>query len=77
MKINYKDNKNKEVARVGDLIKLDNGIIGLVLKDGEIALLKFFDGVDGFALAVGYKENFENGEYNIIAKAEDWEINVK
>ena len=77
MKINYKDNKNKEIAEVGDLIQLEDGAIGLVLVDEEIALLKFSDGVDGFALAVGYKENFENGEYNIIAKVKDWEINIK
>ncbi len=77
MKINYKKNKHKEVARVGDLIKFDDGAIGLVLKDGEIALLKFTTGKDGFSLAVGYKEYLKEGEYKIIAKAKDWEINVK
>ena len=77
MKINYKKNKNKEVARVGDLIKLDNGVIGLVLIDEEIALLKFSTGTDWFALANGYKEDFKEGRYKIIAKAKDWEINIK
>ena len=77
MEINYKDNKNKEVARVGDLIKFDDGAIGLVLKDGEIALLKFTTGKDGFVLAIGYEEYLKEGEYKIIAKAKDWEINVK
>jgi len=77
MEINYKDNKNKEVAEVGDLIKFDDGAIGLVLIDGEIALLKFSDGSDWFKLANVSKEDFKEGEYEIIAKAEDWEINVK
>ena len=77
MEINYKKNKHKEVARVGDLIKLDNGVIGLVLIDEEIALLKFSDGSDWFKLANISKEDFKEGEYEIIAKAEDWEINVK
>ena len=77
MKINYKDNKNKEVARVGDLIKLDNGVIGLVLIDEEIALLKFTSGIDWFELANGYKKYFKKGKYEIIAKAKDWEINIK
>ena len=77
MKINYKKNKHKEVARVGDLIKLDNGVIGLVLIDEEIALLKYSIGEDWFALGDAYKEDFKKGEYEIIAKAKDWEINVK
>jgi len=77
MEINYKDNKNKEVAEVGDLIKFDDGAIGLVLIDEEIALLKFSDGSDWFKLANVSKEDFKEGEYEIIAKAEDWEINVK
>ncbi len=77
MEINYKDNKNKEVAEVGDLIKFDDGAIGLVLIDEEIALLKFSDGSDWFKLANISKEDFKEGEYEIIAKAEDWEINVK
>ena len=77
MKINYKDNKNKEVAEVGDLIKLDNGAIGLVLSGGEIALLKFPNGKDWFELANVYKEYFKRGNYKIIAKAKDWEINIK
>ena len=73
MKINYKDNKNKEIPEPGDLIKFDDGAIGLGLIDEEIALLKFSDGSDWFKLANISKE----GEYEIIAKAEDWEINVK
>ena len=77
MKINYKDNKNKEVAEVGDLIKFDDRTIGLVLIDEEIALLKYSIGEDRFKLAVGYKDEFKRGNYKIIAKAEDWEINVK
>ena len=77
MKINYKDNKNKEVARVGDLIKLDNGAIGLVLRGGEIALLKYSNGNGWFKLAESYKEVFKKGKYKIIAKAKDWEINIK
>ena len=77
MEINYKKNKNEEVARVGDLIQLDDGTIGLVLIDEEIALLKFSDGSDWFKLANISKEDFKEGEYEIIAKAEDWEINVK
>jgi len=59
MEINYKDNKNKEVAEVGDLIKFDDGAIGLVLSGGEIALLKFSDGSGWFTLATGYKENLK------------------
>ena len=74
MKINYKDQENKEV---GDLIKFDDGAIGLVLIDEEIALLKFSTGTDWFALANGYKEDFKEGRYKIIAKAKDWEINIK
>jgi len=77
MKINYKDNKNKEVAEVGDLIKFDDGTIGLVLSEGEIALLQFSNGEGWFKLAMGYKQHFKNGEYKIIARAKDWEINVK
>ncbi len=59
------------------MIKFDDGGIGLVLSRGEIALLKFAVGSGWFTLATGYKENFKEGEYEIIAKAEDWEINVK
>jgi len=77
MEINYKKNKHKEVARVGDLIKLDNGVIGLVLIDEEIALLKFTSGIDWFELANVYKKYFKKGKYEIIAKAKDWEINIK
>jgi len=77
MKINYKKNKHKEVAEAGDLIKFDDGGIGLVLRRGEIALLKFAVGSGWFTLATGYKENLKEGNYKIIAKAEDWEINVK
>ena len=77
MEINYKDGKNKEIAEPGDLIKLDNGAIGLVLKDGEIALLKFASGNDWFKLAESYKEVFKKGKYKIIAKAKYWEINIK
>ncbi len=51
MKINYKKNKNKEIAEAGDLIKFDDGAIGLVLIEEEIALLKFTSGVDWFKLA--------------------------
>ncbi len=77
MEINYKKNKHKEVARVGDLIKLDDGVIGLVLIEEEIALLKFPSGIDWFGLANGYKEYFKKGKYEIIAKVKDWEINIK
>ena len=77
MKINYKDNKNKEVAEAGDLIKFDDRTIGLVLIDEEIALLKYSIGEDWFALGDAYKEDFKKGEYEIIARAKDWEINVK
>ena len=56
MKINYKDNKNKEVAEAGDLIKFDDGGIGLVLRRGEIALLQYFNGTARFGLAIRYKE---------------------
>ena len=74
MKINYKDQENKEV---GDLIKFDDGAIGLVLIDEEIALLKFSTGNDWFCLADALKEEIDEGEYKIIARAKDWEINVK
>ena len=77
MKINYKDGKYKEVAEAGDLIKFDDEGIGLVLIDEEIALLKFDSGIDWFKLADVLKEEFEEGKYKIIAKAEDWEINIK
>jgi len=77
MKINYKKNKHKEVAEAGDLIKFDDGAIGLVLSGGEIALLQFPIDEDWFKLADVLKEEFEEGNYKIIAKAEDWEINVK
>ena len=77
MKINYKKNKNKEVARVGDLIKFDDGDIGLVLIDEEIVLLKFSDGNGWFELANGYKDEFKRGNYKIIGKSKDWEINIK
>ena len=73
MKINYKKNKNKEIAEAGDLIKFDDGAIGLVLSGGEIALLQFPIDEDWFKLADVLKE----GNYKIIAKAEDWEINIK
>jgi len=74
MKINYKDQENKEA---GDLIKFDGGIIGLVLSEGEIVLLKCPYGNDWFCLADALKEEIDEGEYKIIAKAKDWEINVK
>ena len=77
MEINYKDGKNKEVAEVGDLIKFDGEGIGLVLIDGEIALLKFSDGIDWFKLANVLKEDLKEGNYKIIARAKDWEINIK
>ena len=77
MKINYKDGKYKEVAEAGDLIKFDDEGIGLVLIDEEIALLKFTSGIDWFELANGYKKYFKKGKYEIIAKAKDWEINIK
>jgi len=77
MEINYKKNKHKEVARVGDLIKFDDGTIGLVLSEGEIALLQFPMDEDWFKLADVLKEEFEEGNYKIIAKVKDWEINIK
>ena len=77
MKINYKDQENKEIAEPGDLIKFDDGVIGLVLRGGEIALLQFSIDEDWFKLADVLKEEFEEGNYKIIGKSKDWEINIK
>ena len=63
MEINYKKNKHKEVAEAGDFV------LGC-----DFA---YSSGNGWFVLPIGYEEEFEEGNYKIIAKAEDWEINVK
>ena len=63
MEINYKDNKNKEVAEDG-----------LIVLGCDFA---YSSGNGWFELATGYKENLKEGNYKIIAKVKDWEINIK
>ncbi len=76
MEINLKEIEPNQVAQKGDLIKFnDSGIIGITLQNNEIALLKHGGGLDFMMLAVGYKDDFEQGKYKIIARANEWEIN--
>jgi len=45
--------------------------------EGKLLYFNFLIDEDWFKLADVLKEEFEEGNYKIIAKAEDWEINVK
>ena len=77
VKINYK--KGKEIkAQVGDLIKFEDEVIALVLNYNEIVLINYTGGDSWFKLSKdGYKDDFNNGDYKVIAKAGEWEINIK
>lgn len=91
MKINYPVKKKetypvkeketypvKEKETYGDLIKFDDGAIGLVLHYDKIVLLKYSCDDDWFKLETGsgYINDIKEGKYKIIAKANKWEINI-
>ena len=81
MKIEYKEKDTK--AKQGDIIKFENGIIGLVVNKGywknnyckgelAVVLLKDEDyGDDWVTLANSYQIDFEKGEYKIIGNMEN------
>ena len=76
MKINYKKTIN-EKAEVGDLIKFEDGAIGIFVKDQGIFLLKDLKENNKFKLAYNiFLSELCRGSYKIIAKANEWEINV-
>ena len=77
MKINYPDKEGEDPkAVIGDLIEFDDNTIGLVLDNGEVALLLNVVGRDFFMLAIKSKYDFQVGNYKIIARVKDWEINI-
>ncbi|MHA1233650.1 MAG: hypothetical protein ACTSQL_01035 [Promethearchaeota archaeon] len=70
--------QEKAQAEVGDLIKFNDGVTGLVLQNNEIILLKHSGGNNWFILPKNdYKQNFKEGKYTIIAKAKNWNIVIK
>jgi len=75
MKINFKEKREK--AKIGDLIQFPDDVIGLVLEGEEVVLLQYPSGDDWFMMAKGHLEEFKKEEYIILAKANEWEINIK
>jgi len=77
MEINLDSKKPMEEAETGDIIEFSDGVIGLVLEDDEVALLKYSDGNDWFRLLLKeghYYGCLEEGNYKILAKANKWQI---
>jgi len=65
--------RESEKAKVGDLIKFNNGIIGLVLKDNEIILLKYSNDLVDDWMEYGLKKEFKERKYTILAKKDEWD----
>ncbi len=73
MKIELEE-QTEQKAEEGDIIKFNSGVVGLVLRDEKVVLLKFGDKIDWFELATTYKNDFQEGKYTILAKANEWKI---
>ena len=82
-----KNMKKNNKLEIGDLIKFDDGVVGLITyrmncefktREGfACLLLKHANGDNWRDLAIGYIKEIDKGNYTIIAKSDNWEINIK
>ncbi len=74
MKIELEEKEEKK-AETGDIIKLETGIITLVLEHQKMVALKYSEGSDWFSITSGAHEDcLKQGDYTILAKANEWKI---
>lgn len=73
----------KDKAEVGDLIKIDDDLCLVVDKTiwdsdfckNELAVV-ILDFPENIRLAIGFQIEFENGDYEIVAKRGKWKIAI-
>lgn len=77
MKININKKQEQQKAEVGDLIQFNDGVIALVTQQEGVLMVSYLldENKRNWFKTGSLKK--EIGDYKILSKAKDWEINVR